>query len=443
MEKEKNIKIIETSLAWTLLFYLIINIGAFLKYVDTFIKFFKNINLYASTKDILYKLSNFNDELFSIYQLIIIYKTFLIILIVILFVFVVYRIITKNYLKLLKFNMVIVINLIIFSVIFSFILNRIQKIIKLIIENNYMNNLKNLYYAENIMNMYKMIGIVFIILFILSLIGFISNIYESIIITDKIKYLKLNIFVLLVGIILSIYISNKIYTKYDEYHSINIKRAIITEYKYNKITKTIDKKLKLMIKPLYTQVLNDEARLYLENKINYINESNSTNRILNIKEIFTKYEMKDYGYKINYNSNFINKFKINNYYVYVLDKPTQLDLDTTLKLMIKYDLRFINHYENKEYDKYYYNKNNNIYYSYRIKNSKLDYNYIEKNKLNADDYSYILINLGNIYTNNKNETLYYDNINEKEYSIFNSEEELDKYINKNDLKKLDIEYKNY
>lgn len=433
---------IETLATWILLFYLIINIAITLKFFDIIYKYNEYIGFKQSLESIYVKIQNTSEELEVIYQSISIYKIFAIILVLILIGFIIYRIIRKQYVMLFKLNIILIFFTILFSGIFLRILLFIENIILIVLNNDIQNTsseiIKNDLFEnfQKILDMKDILIIVFLTVLIFNILAIVINISEIVSKNEKMIYRKITLTVFILSIVSFINLIYKVEDKIHFYHEIYFNKGIMISYQIE--NKKIIPKLEFNLKPISYQILNEGIRRNL-NSVNI--ESVISGKYIYIKGlsgfesnviIGNNYQLKVANKKYKFGKTFI------------LDNFDKLDEESTIRLMKKYDFMYISGNESSK-GEFYNDKYNNVYYVYSIKNYKLDMYYINKKSLVLSDKSYIVIPLGRVFVNEKNETKYYENlIHHKDiytdYSnlIFDSYNMLkEEYINRNNLKKID------
>lgn len=432
---------IETLATWVLLFYLIINIAITLKFFDIVYKYNEHIGFKQSLDSIYLKIQNSSEELDVIYQSIVIYKIFAILLVTILLGFILYRIIRKQYIMLFKLNMILIFLTIAFSGIFFRIIFFIEKIILIIIGQNIQNasseEIKNIVFEnfQKILDLKNLIVIVFVLVLIFNLLAIIINISEIVSKNEKMIYKKISLTILILGIVVFFNMVYRVNDKIKYYHEIYFNKGIMIGYEIE--NKKVVPKLKFNLKPIASEILNEDVR----KNLNFVDISSAINgnyiymTKLNGFEsniiVGNNYQLKVANYKYKFGKTFI------------LDDFEKLDEESTIRVMKKFDFMFINGNESHK-GEFYYDKNKNVYYVYMIKNYKFDTYYINKKDLVLSDKSYMVIPLGRLFVNEKNETKYYENLNYHkniymDYSnfIFESYNILQKeYIEKNNLKKI-------
>lgn len=422
--------VLETLINLILLLYFITNVAIILKFIDLYKKFTEYINIYSDVNNIVYKLALIKKELAFIYQGISIYKTFLTIIIILFIIFVISRLVTKKFNLIFKLNISFMIIITILSSLIIKILKYLEQIIETIINTDISvidDNVKTIILNnfQRITDNRHILFFGFILITVLTFITIIINVIETLSKKDELIYKKISICIFILGIICSLFIMYRRESIIDNYfHKVDLSKAIITKFEI-KNNKVIEEPI-ITLKPLTYEIFNKEIRSEIENiKLDY-SINNREILINNIEYDEDKINLKNFIFLLKNNKIKLEK-KV---YVLNIKDIEKLDFETTIKFMKKYDLEYLNNKVSTE-DKFMYDKYGNVYYTYSIKNYKLDY----ENIYNINDTSYILLPLGKIYVNKKNETIYYSQLmNNNRKHIFDNKEKMNEYIKELDLK---------
>ncbi|CAM3124196.1 MULTISPECIES: hypothetical protein [Streptobacillus] len=398
-------KIFETVMLWLLSFCLLIKLLLMAKVGDIFYKLKGKITNQTDFVTLVKKLSVMTEDLKALEVFATIYRTFLLFLLITFACFVIFRIVKKQFNKLLKESTIMIWVVITASVYYVYITKDLFYALKSITEKQYEQGLPYALYLmariQYILDFKYIIHTLTVIIFVSTVLAIILNVRTLVGKEDKVIWKKLNIstFVLFMTLISGLILWN-IYIKYD-----------------NKIFKPFD----YMVKN-YTHK-NDKIYLFGSVNMRKVNEKNIDPNFRNLYLKGVNYEVErgdeelkegeTRNIKVSFNAE-IKEF-LNLKTGKIEDKVTiktvpeivksidEIDVKSLFKYLFKYDERYSRHSINDELTGIYEGKaidgNVEYYLIQKIKYDELSFSDIVN--FEENDEIYKLIYLGVIYRDKK------------------------------------------
>ncbi len=397
-------KIFETVMLWLLSFCLLIKILLMAKVGDIFYKLRGKITNQTDFVTLVKKLSVMTEDLKALEVLATIYRTFLLLLLITFACFVIFRIVKKQYDKLLKESTIMIWVAITAAVYYVYITKDLFYALKSITEKQYEQGLPYALYLmgriQYILDVKYIIHILTIIIFVSTILAVILNVRTLIGKKDEAIWKKLNIstFVLCM-LLISFLVSWNIYIKYDnkifkpfEYMITNYKHKNDKIYLFGSVNmrKVNQKNLDPNFRNLYLNGVNYEVERGTEE----LKEGETRE----IKVSFNA-EVKEF---LNLKTGKIEDKIVIKTVPKIVKSIDEINIKSLFKYLSKYDERYSKHSISDEITGIYEGKaidgNVEYYLIQKIRYAELSFSDIVK--FEENDEIYKLIYLGVMYRNN-------------------------------------------
>ena len=444
----KIVKIIETVITWLLGFCFFAGITTISKIAQILYRYTNNSNSRHRFVDIILKLISQEKDLKALETLGTIYRTFLLILIIVFSILVLFRIVSKELNKLMQFSSVVTISAILTSSYLIYLTKDIFYSIKSINSRIYSTDIsKELYLMSKLQNIKNIRIIIISVLFIsilLTFFAFVSNFYQIILKTDKVYSKKLSsiflsvslIFLTILGAFNYHIAKNKYYIDPFDYfilgYTLNDKNEIVPKSYVN--FKKIESKY---IDPFLVNFLEYGLTFDIyDSKKSLVGNEN-----LKISVSYDLDKAKEIGIKINK----LDKYIKLNLKPVILKKIDYFNVESFNKFLNKYEIRYlpksnkrISDIENITGIYYSFDDKSNIeiYAIHKIQKKILP-NKILKTLAKETEYVYSVSYFGNVYTNEKKEVTSISALNNANATIYlENIEELQETIKKLNINKV-------
>lgn len=439
--KVKSFKIFESIMIWLLSLCLIFKLTLVFKILD--VKH-KVKGILTNQSDFVTILNNFaakTEDLKALKTLMLLYRTFFLLLLGVFLAFVIYRLITKQYYKLLKINTVMVLISIIIGVYYIYLTKDSSKIFQSVIYGDYLKGFNEIIYLLGRVEYFREIKNVLLALLIITpifnLLAIILNIRSLIGKEDEARFMKVAVSLLILTIVM---ISSLV--SYNLYN--NFKNKQFNPFDYMLINYVHDEKgIHIIGSPNMRKVnaktLDPAFRNIYSSEIFYeIDNYDKELEVGDIKEVNVKYNKETVELLNLKIGKLKNSFKIN-FVPKIVKNIEDIDINSLYKYLSKYDMRYlIKSNKNDENIGIYVSKFNNETKYYVLQN--INYNQLSLEEVatlgEVSETVYKLIYLGTIYENNK-KVVGLEALNNRNATIlFSSLEDMKKVLKENKIEKV-------